>query len=231
MEGVQDFEYKKYVLLAYLQAVGGEFADYKLYPSFSDLIFHYRNLNEFKESKDRISDQFPQKLDHEAFRKLDLKFTKESSENPNLNEIDAIINYSLPQINRQLEEGKDIYTEIDQLIKIEPIGILPLYKKEGYILLSFNFVKTVKAFAYRIIFFENAEANYFGISFKFLETFRKSIANTFENMKSDLIKANKALPNPATYLLLCDRMFPEEEAVIPVAKRKMLSFIKKSDWQ
>ena len=133
MDGIQDFEYKKYVLLAYLQSVGSEFADYKLYPSFADLIFHYRNLNEFKENKERITDKFPQKLDLEAFRKFNLKFNAEQDDFSDLDEIDAIIKYSLPQINHHLKEGKEIYQAIDEKIKIEPIGILPLYKREGYI--------------------------------------------------------------------------------------------------
>ena len=46
--GLIDFEYKKYILLAYLQEVKGNFDSNKLYPHLSDLIFHYQNLLDLK---------------------------------------------------------------------------------------------------------------------------------------------------------------------------------------
>ena len=50
-EGIIDFEYKKYILLAYLQHIKSEFDERKLYPMLSDLFFHYQNLLQFKENK------------------------------------------------------------------------------------------------------------------------------------------------------------------------------------
>ena len=51
-EGLIDFEYKKYELLAYLKNVGKSFSENRLYPFLGDLIFHYNNIlslkNEFK---------------------------------------------------------------------------------------------------------------------------------------------------------------------------------------
>ena len=38
-----DFEYKKYVLLAYLQEVNMNFEKTHLYPFLADLVDHYRN--------------------------------------------------------------------------------------------------------------------------------------------------------------------------------------------
>jgi hypothetical protein len=54
-----DFEYKKYMLLAYLQHVSEDFTETKLYPSLSDLVAHYRNLLSLKESKQNLYDSFP----------------------------------------------------------------------------------------------------------------------------------------------------------------------------
>ena len=46
-DGIIDFEYKKYILLDYIQSVRKCFLQNKLYPAFSDLISNYRNLLEF----------------------------------------------------------------------------------------------------------------------------------------------------------------------------------------
>jgi len=50
-DGPIDFEYKKYLLLAYMQHVGQEFDARKLYPKFSELVEHYRNLETLREQK------------------------------------------------------------------------------------------------------------------------------------------------------------------------------------
>ncbi|MCI4667859.1 MAG: hypothetical protein MRZ79_06835 [Bacteroidia bacterium] len=226
LEGNLDFEYKKYVLLAYLQKVSQEFAQVKLYPSFSDLIFHYRNLQSFKENKDSISQKFPKELNKEEFKRMKLKMEETVADSEEIEEVDSIVSYAIPQIHHQLKQGKEIYQYIEEHLKIEPVGILPLYKREGYVLLQIPPAKEVDAYEYKIAFFENTDANYYGISFSLIGNFRHSIANTYENMKRSLIKDYKKYPNPATFLLLPERIFPAEEALIPVAKRKMLALLK-----
>ena len=57
-----DFEYKKYVLLAYFQEVSNDFNGVRLYPVLSDLITHYRNTLAFKENKGRIANAFPKRI-------------------------------------------------------------------------------------------------------------------------------------------------------------------------
>ena len=53
-EGLVDFEYKKYLLLAYLKKVKESFTRMELYPFLSDLVFHHRNLMAIKENKAMI---------------------------------------------------------------------------------------------------------------------------------------------------------------------------------
>jgi len=226
MEGTLDFEYKKYVLLAYLQQVSKEFAEYRLYPSFGELIFHRRNLTTFLEEKRKLSEKFPGKLSEEEFKKLNLVIEPQLQQHTDISEIESIISYSIPEIERRLREGKGIYQLIDEQLEIEPIGILPLYKKEGYVLLQIKPFKSVRVFEYKIVFFENVEANYHGISMNPLTTFELSLANTYEHMKRELIRVHKKYPNPATYLLHSHTTFPESEAILPIAKRKMLAYLK-----
>ncbi len=226
LEGMLDFEYKKYVLLAYLGEVSRKFAEYKLYPAFSDLIFHYNNLHQFRENRQQIRQRFPSHLDQEELRNLRLRYTSEVEEGGDLEEISSIVEYALPNIQSQLKAGKEIYEAVNQQLVIEPIGITPLYKREGYILLQINPLREIKAYFYRVAFFENVEANYYGISFDYRNSFTYSLSNTFENMKRELIRTCSDLPNPATFLLHSRRLFPEAESILPIAKRKMLSYLK-----
>ena len=57
-----DFEYKKYILLAYLQDVKKNFDSTKLYPWLSELIEHYKNVLAVRDNKQNLVQHFPQRL-------------------------------------------------------------------------------------------------------------------------------------------------------------------------
>ena len=66
-EGLIDFEYKKYILLAYLKDIRKRFDVNQLYPFMSDLVFHYRNILKVKESKKLMYENFPETLSKADF--------------------------------------------------------------------------------------------------------------------------------------------------------------------
>ncbi|MEL6699585.1 MAG: hypothetical protein AAFP89_25325 [Bacteroidota bacterium] len=225
-EGTQDFEYKKYLLLAYLQYVSREFAEVRLYPSFQDLIFHYNNLRAFRDEKQKLNQQFPHQINEEEFRKQNLVKDPLIEDSPQFQEINSIITYALPEIKHYLEDGKGIYDFIDENLQIEPVGIRPLYLKEGYLLLRMNPRKEVRAFEYKVVFLENVGVNYHGISMNPVRNFRYSIANTYEAMKRELIRDHQKFVNPATFLVHAVQPFPEASALLPITKRKVLHYLK-----
>ncbi len=225
VEGLIDLEYKKYLLLAYLQQVSREFAEVKLYPSFSDLIAHYNNLHRFQTSKKKLFESFPTKLNEEELAKMRLVYQTDVSEEGEIAEIEAIISYAMPEIKTHLDDGKEIYDFIDRQLVISPIGISPLYKKEGYLLLKMENRNEIDAYEYKIIFFENINANYHGISLSHIDSFRKSIVNTYESIKLQLIRSHAKFPNPATFLVFSPSLLPKESTLLPVAKRKFLSYL------
>ena len=225
MEGLIDLEYKKYLLLAYLQHVSREFAEVRLYPSFSDLIAHYNNLYSFQKSKEELYDRFARKLNEEELAKMRLVFQSDVSEEGELAELESIIAYAIPEIKTYLNDGKEIYEFIDSQLIISPVGISPLYKKEGYLFLKMENRQEIDAYDYSIIFFENINANYHGISLKYIDSFRQSFVNTYESIKLQLIRSHAKYPNPATFLVFCPSVLPKESTLLPIAKRKFLSYM------
>jgi len=75
-DGLIDFEFKKYILLAYLKDVTGLFDNKELFPSLSDLIFHYRNLKKVKENKELITKDFPKEITDTDLKKLEIVYRK-----------------------------------------------------------------------------------------------------------------------------------------------------------
>ena len=73
-QGLIDYEYKKYILLAYIKTVNESFGRIELYPFMADLVFHYRNLLRVKENKDLIFESFPREISKEEFNRLELSY-------------------------------------------------------------------------------------------------------------------------------------------------------------
>jgi hypothetical protein len=227
-EGLIDFEYKKYILLAYLQEVKSSFGQKKLYPYLSDLIFHYQNLVSIKENKNLIYENFPKQISKADFEKLTLSYKKVVQDDAFMADLEEIIGYSIPKFKEMLQEGKDMYEWVEEHMNITPIGLSPLYPDEGYMFLSEPHQTETKIYQYQITIFENAHEKYRGVHTSFLESVRKGVGVTFENVKIDLIKRYKQLPNPATYLVESKIVCPLDETLLPIAKRLLVKYISHS---
>ncbi|MEM8965978.1 MAG: hypothetical protein AAGE93_06145 [Bacteroidota bacterium] len=223
-----DFEYKKYVLLAYMQNVKSKFTDRELYPFMSDLVFHYNNLLALQKNKQLIYENFPKEVSRADFEKLKIHYRKIIQDGELMNTIEEIVSFALPQFKERVEEGAEIYEDIAQHIRIEPIGITPLYKNEGYLLLSTHSQKVVYVYHYKITVFHQADEAYRAIQTQKLDTVSWSLTNSFEQIKRDLISSNQELPNPATYLAISEQVYPLEPTMLPITKRLLIQHIGKA---
>ncbi|MEP1093828.1 MAG: hypothetical protein ABJG78_01895 [Cyclobacteriaceae bacterium] len=224
-EGLIDFEYKKYILLAYLKDIRGRFDMNELYPFMSDLVFHYRNILKVKESKKLMYENFPESLSRADFEKLQLVYEKVVKDGEVMQALDDIINYALPKIQATLDDGKEIYEFVEENIEIIPVGLSAIYEKEGYLLINQDNASDVSVYRYEITLFEHAEEKYRSMTTEFLMNDIKNISRTFEKIKVDLTKRFTELPNPATYLALSRLKFPLNETLLPVAKRMLVRTI------
>lgn len=220
-----DFEYKKFILLAYLQEVKTNFTDRKLYPYFSDLIFHYRNLLSIKENKSILFENFPKQISKADFEKLTISYHKIIGDDYVMAEIEAIVTYAIPKLKDILTEGKDIYEYVEENLAITPVGISPLYPDEGYLFITEPNDKETRIYQYQITIFESADERYRGVHTTYLESVRRSLANTYENIKIDLTRRYKQLPNPATYMVEAKISLPLNETLLPIAKRVLVKYI------
>ncbi len=229
-EGLIDFEYKKYVLLAYLKSVRSHFNDNKLYPFFSDLLFHYKNLSHLKENKKLLYENFPKRISKADFDKLEMIYEQIVNDDKIMAEIEDIISYALPRFQEYLSDGKDIYDSIDEKISISPVGLSPIDPQAGYLFMYIDNKPETKIYEYQMTIFENADEKYRGIHVQYLESATKSLANTFEAIKIDLLRKYKSLPNPATFLVCSQYSFPFQETLLPIAKRKLMRYISQTPY-
>ena len=227
-EGLIDFEYKKYQLLAYLQKVKKSFNRVELYPFLSDLVFHYRNLKSINENKGLIQEAFPKEISLESIRDLELKYKKIVEDDDIMKEIEEIINFSIPRVKVQLDEGSFIYEYVESQCEISPVGLSSLYANEGYLFISQPPQKEADVFRYQITIFEQSNETFRGINTQFIYTTERSLSNSFEQIKLRLIKEFADIPNPSTYLITTKLKFPFEATLMPVAKRLLVKHLAKA---
>ena len=220
-----DFEYKRYLLLGYLQKVSENFTESRLYPSLSELMTHYKNVVAIRDNKKSLYESFPDKLTGADLNGFKMIYQKILNDDQLMQEIENIIDFSIPQFEKYISEGKAIYDFIESRMSIAPVGIIPLHADEGYLLLKYSPGGDTLVYEYQITIFENPVEKYRGISTQFLCSYTQSIHNTFENIKLDLIRYHRKLPNPATYVIESELQVPLHETFLPLAKRTLVKYV------
>lgn len=224
-DGYIDFELKKYTLLAYLQEVNKYFGENKLYPQLADIIFHYNNLVAFRENKKYLQEQFPKKLSMIQMEKLQMLYQQMIEDDDLMRELEEIINYSADKIRNTISNGTEIYEFVETQLNIFPIGIVPLEINEGYFFLSEGATKKTRVYQYSLSIFHQQDEKYRSIKTEFITDWSRGIVNTYENIKTELLRVKKDIPNPAVYCIETGLNFPVDETLLPVAKRSLVRYI------
>ena len=224
-EGYIDFELKKYTLLAYLQQINQYFNENKLYPQLADLIFHYNNIVAFRENKKYLQEHFPKKLTGIQIEKLQLLYEQMIDDDELMQQLEEIINYSAGEMKSTISSGAQIYEFVEEKLMIMPVGLVPLDIQEGYFFLSAGNTKTTRVYHYRLSIFEKHDERFRSIKTAYVDALQRSMVNTYENIKYELIKNRSALPNPAVYSIETELSFPVEETLLPIAKRSLVKYI------
>ncbi len=224
-EGYIDFELKKYTLLAYLQEVSKFFNENKLYPQLADVIFHYNNIVAFRENKKFLQDHFPKQLTEVNMQKLQLVYERMIEDDELMKELEDIIHYSANKIKTTIQTGAEIYEFVEAKLNISPVGLIPLDVNEGYLFLHDARYSAVVVYQYRLTIFEKHDEKYRGIRTDYVHQWQRTLSNSPENIKGELIRSRKELPNPAVYNIETELRFPLEETLLPIAKRSFVKYL------
>lgn len=227
-EGLIDFEYKKYQLLAYFKQVKESFIRVELYPFLSDLVFHYRNLLQIKDNHLLLRDSFPKEISPEGLKNLELNYKRMIADDALMQELESIMEFALPQFKSSLEEGSFIYDHVESRCEISPVGLTSLYANEGYLFITQPPEKETNVYRYQVTIFEQSSELMRGIHTQYLLTAPRTISNTYENLKLTLIRQYTELPNPSVYLVLSKLKFPYEKTLMPIAKRLLVKQLSKA---
>lgn len=218
-----DLEYKSYVLLAYLQDVCKAFEVNQLYPHLAELVAHYNALMNIKSEHERLENLFPKEL---KSIKPNFQLEYEKMGRPEtLEEIIEIIEYAIPLMERHVKEGQQIYEQLAKTIHVSSVGLLPLQTDEGYLLIMNGNMPETQVYNFSITLFENPVGKYRAIHTSFLADYKRSLSNTPEQIKLELIRLNRKLPNPVTLAVESEQFLPFDETLFPIAKRSVVRYL------
>ena len=223
-----DWEMNQYRILAGIKSARAEFDKKKIYPSLALLIKLKRELNQIKDKKNNLNQKFPKQI--KGFDTKEQKVIYDTAEtinqNDNIEVIFDLITWALPYINEAIEEGIVLFDFVEDNMFLEQVGILPMYKEEGYFMITDNIALELQVHRYECTLFSSGEEKFRSLKTEFVKSKKQGkIIRTPEEIKQELIKERTDLPNPATFLLDSDLDFPFAETILPVAKRKMISHI------
>ena len=208
-DGVIDAEQKQYVLLGYFQKLNKQLEEMKVYPMFTEITLHLANVqNIIKNNKILYTDKKLTNYDDELTF-IDLK-TKDLPplKVTELNELKTILQYSLSKLQDYFDIIKSIWTVVYDSIEIVSIyNEDNLTSKKGYFYTKSN--QIIKIWEYNIR------------KYKGNKTF-----NIEERLEDDLLKHIHSIDNKLpSFYLHCEKDIPMEETLIPLFKRKVMSYV------
>jgi hypothetical protein len=225
-DGILDFEYKKYVVLAYLQHVRAEFKNQVLFPHLPQVKEHYQSSVKFKNSQRFLRACFPKDLTGIDPEKLRLQYREMYPETIQIEEINDILEFAIPRFSELMQEGQHRYDEVEAGLTIAPIGIMPLRTDEGYLFIHRTSSQETTIYQYQITLFDARRERI--IQTHRLESIRKGLHTTFESLKVALTRRYTHLPNPATYIVESNQEYPLNDTLLPVAKQLMIRYMNKA---
>jgi hypothetical protein len=219
-----DAESARYRLLAYIQRVRARYGEHKLYPHLEDLRGRLQAVRELRQLKADLRSALRAPL-----MRLDLERTRlvrsSTPEHAALEVMDRIIDEALPELDRAFCAGTELRDELAGHIRFEPVGLLPLFTREGYLLLRQG--PLARAYAYTLVLpagLGEADPSA-SIRTQYIMDYTISLATTYHHVKSDLVRHFEELPNPAVFAFTTDIALPAVETFVPLAKQLVYEVI------
>lgn len=218
-----DWETNEYKVLAGLQKLRIEFNKKKIYPALDDLIKLNTILEDIVKQRNNLSGHSSKEIKSFDLNNKKIVFDSFEKVIPDVEFFFKFIKWALPHIKAAIEEGIVLYEYVEKNIQIHQVGILPLYKDEGYFIIPDNVENKLLVHRFECSLYSAGNVPYRALKTKLVETTPKDpLLKTPESIKRYLINQYKDLPNPATYICDTDLEFPFSESLFPIAKRKLM---------
>ena len=221
--GVHDMEGARYRILAAINSAATQFRKNNLYPGLADAIELVSILDTIKDNREQYTSVLPSKLTGVDFENKALKFDTVKAEPETVDKMFELIEWAMPPLRTLTDEGVAMFDFVNQNLSLDVVGLMPMYKDEGYAFIPDRRDKKFHVLRYELSLYSHDDDSYRAMKTTEVESNELSeIIEPPEDVKLRLVEAYSDLPNPATYLFDTELDFPFEETILPVAKRKLM---------
>ncbi len=211
-----DPEAARYRLLAALADARREFAANRVYPHLAALISVRRALSALKQARGRHASRGTVTgVDWERGRLV------RDNDAPALLAEDLAM-WSLPLLDGAIEEGRALYDFADEHATLAPVGLVPPYQMEGFLIVSTD--DAVAALRYHASVLAGPDGRHLSLRTRALDAPLPPDAPPAD-WKACLAPLATDLPAPAAYHVHADLDLPLGATLVPLAKRRLLAAV------
>ncbi len=225
-QGAHDPEQTQLLVMAALQSVTSAFRKNRLYPGLGELIELISALETIRENRNQYRTVMPRKLTGVDFENKTLKFDSSPADPHTIEQLFELVDWAIPLLRSVTDEGVAMFDFVTQNLSVDVVGIMPMYRDEGYALIPDVRANLMHILRYEMSLYMSDGDNYRALKTVELEPRKlSSVRSGPEDIKISLVRAHKEMPNPATYYMATDLDFPFEATILPVAKRKLMKVL------
>lgn len=219
-----DTESNQYRVLNNLKPYYHEFSHNRLYPALSELIDLVKTLDALVDTHTNLRSQMPHRVKRVDLNNKRIVYEPSSLPVTALEGIIELIVWALPHIKEAIEEGMRMYDFVEANLGIEEVGLLPMYKDEGYYFIPDNKTSLLHLLRYETSWLTSETEKFRTLRTRMLDSIKQTVVcRSLQSIKLDLIELHQDLPNPATFVCETELDFPYTETILPIAKRKLLA--------
>ena len=221
-----DFEYNKYTLLDYLKKCGKSFDNLEIYPDFVELSLHIANIQSLiKENVLLLTDKKFESCDDEILlRELYPKSPREITEEEET-ELEKTLKFSNMKLYDAFNVGKSVWSVAYDSVVVSLKKNKDAVVGAGFVVFHQKEENKIFVWEFQLKKPKKVDQNYKLYLNKIHEGLHEEeTLNTIIETKSKWKEVDfvKKLP---VFEVKCEKDLPLEQTVIPMIKRKILSFI------
>lgn len=222
----EDQEKKQYLILAELRDIQEQFQHNRIYPHLSRIIHLRKTLMEIQRTFEGYQAGLPKRMSAIDWRNKEIRHEALFVEDGGLESMRDLITWAMPHLDRTIHDGITIHEFVDSNMQVQPVGVLPNYRSEGYFFIPDNHRGHLNIFVFLMSVYPSAEERFRALKTRFLQAQKvRGAIPSLNALKLDLIRKEKDLPNPATFFVDTDLDFSFHQTILPVAKRKLMQQI------